>query len=255
MIFITRHAAGLPPLPHGLVHVAERPGAIIHCTGNKHLAVGLKNLIKRWRIVHVSHTSPKRFEERDGVMVNVGGFGWKTIGYNFGVGEDEDGHRKLVHLGSAGRGVNRQLVHLGDAGQGVNRKREGVASLFAAIRDRIRHVRVCCGDWSRVSGDTPLFPVGRNSPSRVTAVFLDPPYADTAKRAADLYRKDSPSVAHAVREWAVARGDDVALGLVLALDPRIRGAARRLNTTSKTPGYPALSGRTRCASSSPTRPG
>lgn len=33
--------------------------------------------------------------------------------------EMEDGSRQLVHLGSAGQGVNRQLVHLGDAGRGA----------------------------------------------------------------------------------------------------------------------------------------
>jgi len=40
-----------------------------------------------------------------------------------------------------------------------------------------------------------------------TAVFLDPPYADTAKRCDDLYACDSLSVAHDVREWAIANGE------------------------------------------------
>lgn len=113
----------------------------------------------------------------------------------------DDGDRQLVHLGSAGQGVKRQLVHLG-AGRGVNRKRADLTTYFSDLCDRMRNVRVCCGDWSRVCGDTPTIKQG------LTGIFLDPPYADTAKRDANLYRKESLSVAHDVREWAIERGDN-----------------------------------------------
>jgi DNA adenine methylase len=137
---------------------------------------------------------------------------WIGSGFCSGEGpwqvvEGPDGSRQLVHLGDAGQGVNRQLVHLGDAGRGVNRKREELTTYFAALADRLRDVRVCCGDWTRVMGDTPMFPTSRAG-SAVTAVFLDPPYADTAKRQGELYRIDCESVAHAVREWAIRHGDD-----------------------------------------------
>ena len=115
-------------------------------------------------------------------------------------------NRQLVHLGDAGRGVNRQLVHLGNAGQGVNRQRGDLQAYFQALADRLAKVRVCCGDWSRVMGDTPM--LSRHKCFTPVAVFLDPPYADTAKRDSNLYRIDSESVAHAVREWALEHGDD-----------------------------------------------
>jgi site-specific DNA-adenine methylase len=132
-------------------------------------------------------------------------------------------NRKLVHLGNAGQGVNRKRVHLGNAGRGVNRKRVhlGNAGLgvhrsgielypyFQELSERIRRVRVCSGDWSRVCGPTPTFRHG------LTAVFLDPPYADTANRTKDLYSKDSESVAHAVRQWAVANGDNPLMRIAL----------------------------------------
>jgi hypothetical protein len=138
-------------------------------------------------------------------------------------------NRQLVHLGNAGRGVNRQLVHLGNAGQGVNRKRVhlgdagqdgegewptasgsgGLVEYFGRLCERLRRVRVCCGDWSRVCGPTVTVKQG------LTAVFLDPPYADTAERTEDLYSKDSARVAHDVREWAVANGDDPRLRIAL----------------------------------------
>jgi DNA adenine methylase len=146
------------------------------------------------------------------------GFGpWQSV--------EVDGVRQLVHLGDAGRGVNRQLVHLGDVGRGVNRKRvhlgdagrgvnrkrvDDLMCYFNGLAERLRGVRVCCGDWSRVCGPTPTVKQG------LTAVFLDPPYADTAKRTGDLYSQDSLSVAHAVREWAIERGDDPRLRIALA---------------------------------------
>ena len=121
--------------------------------------------------------------------------------------------RQLPHLGDAGQGVARQLPHLGDAGQGVARQRpilksyHGVQSIskplvswFAELSERLRRVRVCCGDWTRIMGDSPTIKHG------VTGVLLDPPYADTAGRAPRLYAEDSVSVAHDVREWALANG-------------------------------------------------
>jgi hypothetical protein len=124
---------------------------------------------------------------------------------------------KRPHLGDAGMGINRNLPHL-NAGMGINRKRphlgnagrgERIAEWFAALAERLRDVRVCCGDWSRVCGNTPTVKQG------LTAVFLDPPYADTAGRCSDLYSTDSETVAHAVREWCIDHGDDPRLRIAL----------------------------------------
>ena len=134
--------------------------------------------------------------------------------------------RSRVHLGDSGRGVNRQLVHLGvkrqlvhlgDSGQGVNRQlvhlsASGQGRLvpwFEALAARLARVRVCSGDWSRVCGPSVTFKHG------LTGVFLDPPYADTAKRDSNIYRMDSESVAHDVREWAIANGDNPLLRIAL----------------------------------------
>ena len=114
---------------------------------------------------------------------------------------------QLVHLGGNGRGVNRQLVHLGDNGRGEQQARLG--PWFDALAKRLRNVRVCSGDWSRVCGPSVTFKHG------LTGVFLDPPYADTAERQSDLYREDSEDVAHAVRDWAVANGDNPLLRIAL----------------------------------------
>jgi hypothetical protein len=134
--------------------------------------------------------------------------------------EMPDGSRQLVKAGGAGRGVNRKLVHL-YAGRGVNRQRvhlqrQGINTVsgnlteyFALLSDRLLRVRVCCGDWSRVCGPTPTVKRG------LTAVFMDPPYADTAGRTGDLYSLDSLSVAHDVRAWCLEHGDDPRLRIAL----------------------------------------
>lgn len=118
-------------------------------------------------------------------------------------------NRKLPHLGDAGRGINRQLPHLG-AGQGINRQGVNLPTWFDALAQRLRRTRVCCGDWSRVLGDSVTI-----KHAGITAVLLDPPYADTATRAADIYAIDSTQVAHQVREWAIAHGDHPRLRIAL----------------------------------------
>ncbi len=120
-------------------------------------------------------------------------------------------HKQRPHLGNAGMGVHKQLPHLGDAGRGENERRGVVlAEWMCALRDRLRNVRVACGDWLRVCGsDTTTTKHG------VTGVFLDPPYADTAGRAENIYTHDDLGVAHDVREWAIERGKDQMMRICL----------------------------------------
>jgi site-specific DNA-adenine methylase len=111
--------------------------------------------------------------------------------------------------GDAGQGVNRKLPHLGDAGRGVNRQRADLQAYFRELSARLRSVRVCSGDWSRVCGPSPTSKLG------ITGVFLDPPYADTAKRESSLYAVDSESVAHDVRRWAIENGNNPLMRIAL----------------------------------------
>ncbi len=134
-------------------------------------------------------------------------------------------NRKLPHLGTAGQGVNRKLPHLGTAGQGVNRQlphlgagragynnleyRPNVLGYFEALAARLRDVRVCVGDWSRVATS------GALSYGATVGVFLDPPYLGDV-RTADLYAVDDHSIANEVRDWCLDNGDNPRLRIVLA---------------------------------------
>jgi hypothetical protein len=140
---------------------------------------------------------------------------------------EEDGVRQLVHLGNAGQGVQRRRVQLGNAGQGINLVGDqpdgnpgigecGLLAWMRALAERLRRVRVCCGDWTRVCGGNSgdafahFFAAGD-----LCGIFLDPPYADTANRTDSIYRQESLTVAHAVRDWAIAHGDDPRLRIAL----------------------------------------
>lgn len=107
--------------------------------------------------------------------------------------------------GSAGMGINRKLPHLGDAGRG-----QFLQDWIGALSERLRDVRVCCGDWSRVTGPSVTHRHG------MTGVFLDPPYADTADRTANLYATDTLDVAHEVRRWAIEEGSNPLMRICLA---------------------------------------
>ncbi len=81
----------------------------------------------------------------------------------------------------------------------------GVLRWFNELADRLRHVRICCGDFARVLTPTVTENMGG---SGVTAVFLDPPYCQaTAGRNNNLYAMETESSTPA-REWAIAHGDD-----------------------------------------------
>lgn len=138
-----------------------------------------------------------------GMAVWIGG-GWcGDIGRGPWVVEDG----KLVKQPRA-QGVARKRPHLGNAGQGVTRN-VAILDWMNALSERMERVRVCNGDWSRIMGDTVTVVHG------ITAVFLDPPYADTANRNEDIYSVDSLTVAHDVREWAIANGDNPKLRIAL----------------------------------------
>ena len=117
--------------------------------------------------------------------------------------------RQLPHLGNAGRGINRQLPHLGNAGQGINRKHADIASWFDSLSNRLRNVRVCSGDWSRVCGPAPTTRHG------LTGMFLDPPYGHEANRDPNIYSKDCLNVAGDVLNYCVEHGDNPLLRIAL----------------------------------------
>ena len=144
---------------------------------------------------------------------------WIGSGWCSGNGAWKSVDGQLLHLGNAGQGVRRNLLHLGDAGRGVHRQRlhlgdagrgqHGLHVWFQALASRLRHVRVCCGDWERIMGPSVTYKHG------TTGVLLDPPYSLEEGRTPGLYAQDDLSVAHDVQEWCMNNGAHPLLRIAL----------------------------------------
>jgi len=119
--------------------------------------------------------------------------------------------------GAAGRGIHASgLITPGRGAAGKGNPRgtavpsaanDGLYEWFYALSSRLRRVRVCCGDWKRILGPAPTTCIG------TTAVFLDPPYA--VEDRSDVYGEESRDVAHDVRAWALANGNNPELRIAL----------------------------------------
>lgn len=116
---------------------------------------------------------------------------------------------------AAGR-LSRQKPRLsGDAGaSGTGIHGSGLADgearhWLVSLAARLRRVRVCCGDWTRVVGPAVTTCIG------ITGVLLDPPYTVDAGRDPSLYAHDDLEVAHRVRAWALDHGDNSHLRIAL----------------------------------------
>ena len=159
---------------------------------------------------------------------------WIGSGWCSGKGAwtaDADG-RIFKQARAIGReaGVKVQRPHIGNNGQGVNHaglREAGVGDFhpmtmpellrwFEFLSARLRHVRILNGDWKRActGGASKTIPVRMGD--GICGFFFDPPYADTAGRVDNLYAEDSLSVAHDVREWCVANGNDKDYRIALA---------------------------------------
>ena len=117
-------------------------------------------------------------------------------------------NKEIPHFGNAGRGVNRGLPHLGDAGQGVN----NLTAYMRALADRLHRVRITCGSWERVVGDSVTRAGTGGDGTR--ALLLDPPYATSG----DLYASTNTSDEHRtisakVRQWCLSASDDLRIVL------------------------------------------
>jgi DNA adenine methylase len=126
-------------------------------------------------------------------------------------------HRSLPKVGTPGHGVHslsrkKPTTH---TSKGVHRGAIDMIQVFAALSDRLRNVRVCCGDWTRITGRSTL---GIDTAHGMTpcGIVLDPPYS-VHLRKRGLYRVDNPGVAEDVRAWAIANGDNPQLRIVLCV--------------------------------------
>ena len=114
-------------------------------------------------------------------------------------GRLEDGTFGRLLNKQDGPGLARGVPHLHGTGKGYNVRGINVDAWFKDLSNRLMRVRIIQGDWARavtpsVASKNVGFPVG---------MFLDPPY-DGFESA----YSEQGSVSAAVREWALAHGDN-----------------------------------------------
>jgi len=136
---------------------------------------------------------------------------------------DENGMLVKRAEGDTRAGVTRQLpcVHSRGTNRGVPPEFADrlafIISWFRGLSDILQRAIILSGDWSRVVTSAVLHSAqsAQTNSYAITGVFLDPPYADTANRASDVYAQDSLSVAHDVRKWAIEHGRDKRMRIAL----------------------------------------
>jgi hypothetical protein len=115
-----------------------------------------------------------------------------------------------------GRGVSREL-----SVDAPDLENAGLKDWLSDLAHRLRRVRVCCGDWSRVVGPSVTHKIA------LTGVFLDPPYdlrvvsnkdvtgRDGAAPTDKLYEHHDNEISAKVREWAIENGDNPLLRIAV----------------------------------------
>lgn len=151
---------------------------------------------------------------------------WIGMGWCSGKGPWQSRGGELINVGRGVQAINQRLSNLGrgpgimrklpilNASVGINRKLPDedkgpevcearykfLHSSMRSIANRLREVRVSCGDWSGVLGFTPTAQHG------LAGIFLDPPYA-MSERTKGVYSLDY-DVAADVCRWAIDNGNN-----------------------------------------------
>lgn len=153
--------------------------------------------------------------KRPSLSGNGGGLGVVAPGLGAGGWKK----RPVLEQAEGGRGIFRtahQVPDLsGDAGaagrgihaSGFHQRTGGLLAYMQDLSDRLRRVRVCCGDFERVLGPAVTTCIG------TTGVLLDPPYPQEGR--AICYTHDAEDVWRRARQWAIDHGEDEGLRIAL----------------------------------------
>ena len=169
---------------------------------------------QRGALLERLHADPDFYDAKIAGWWCWGVCNWIGSGWCDGRGPWVHDGKKIIKIppGAREAGAHLRLPHLGDAGQGINRattgtRREFIRQWFGELHDRMRDVRVACGDWSRVVKDSVTTRHG------LTGVFLDPPYTKGAMDYA--VGGCGGELALQVQAWCAENGDNPQLHIVL----------------------------------------
>jgi DNA adenine methylase len=101
---------------------------------------------------------------------------------------------------------------LSSAGGGIHGLTYDMPEQFSKLQQRLRQVRVCCGDWKRIITPSVTYSNVGISPQDFTAVVLDPPYSLEHR---DKVYQDDTDIFHEVCQWAIDNGDRPQMRIVV----------------------------------------
>lgn len=116
------------------------------------------------------------------------------------------------HVSTGGNGVHalgKRSIENDGCSDVVKPYNINIYQWFRVLSERLRCVRVVCGDWTRVCGGDWQSKMG------ICGMFFDPPYG-VADRDESLYHHDSMIVAKDVMEWVLERGKSKMYRIVVA---------------------------------------
>ncbi len=127
-----------------------------------------------------------------------------------GSGLTRPNSRAIPQISDTGKGAHKlsKRPHLGNKGT-HKLSNSNLYAWFHALSERLRHVRVVCGDYTRVCGGNWQDAMGD------VGIFFDPPYSDTDRDIGVYYCEDS-DVAKDVCQWALERGNKPSYRIVIA---------------------------------------
>lgn len=109
--------------------------------------------------------------------------------------------RQIPQLSGDGSGSSRGVLS-----DGILHASIGIYGYMEELATRLRRVRTCCGDWSRIVTPAVTTCIGR------TGIFLDPPYEQALR---SICYSEDHNISAEVREWALEHGDDPLLRIAL----------------------------------------
>lgn len=147
------------------------------------------------------------------------------------IGSGLTSRSQIPHLADSGKGVHAlgKRPHVSSRGMGIHAlgkrplgdeaRREipdvrnpynpNIYHWFRILSERLRYVRVVCGDWTRICGGNWQDNMG------TVGIFFDPPYG-VKDRDTDIYHHDSVNIAADVLAWARERGKHESYRIVIA---------------------------------------
>ena len=154
----------------------------------------------KWIISQINDEFRKKMDD-DASFYDAKIAGWWVWGISASIGNNwlqPKGLKAMPLLSSAGGGVHGMTYPILDWMQ--------------SLQKRIRRVRICCGDWSKVLSPSILDKSKGIGEKDITAVFLDPPYSTNNR---DKVYSEESNLYYDVCKWAISQGDNSRLRIAV----------------------------------------